>query len=222
MTQPAGPGVKGTAQIVEPTKAEQAIARRAAETRATVPDLDLGVEVDMDACVRLADFSTTAMLIKASALALREHPRANAAYRDGHYELYSRVNIGLVIAEGHELVTATVFDADAKSLAELTNEARELERRARELTPPERSGATFTLATLGARGISRATPLISSPQAAALAAGEVRHAAVVRDGSIVPGHVMTLELACDHRILFGADAAHFLARIRQLLERADW
>ncbi len=222
MAQPAATGVKGAVQIVQPTKAEQAIARRAAETRATVPDIELEAEVDMDACVRLAGFSTTAMLIKASALALKEHPRANSAYRDGRYELYSRVNIGLVIAEGHELVTATVFDADGKSVGELTDEVQELERRARELTPPERSGATFTLSTAGAQGISRATPLVASPQAAALAAGGLRQAAMVRDGSIVPGHAMTLVLACDHRILYGGDAAHFLARIRQLLERGDW
>ena len=221
MTQSADAGVKGTVDIVEPTKAEQAIARRAAETRATVPDLELAVEVDMDACMRLGGVSTTAALVKASALALQQHPRANAAYRDGHYELYSRVNVGLVIARGHELVTATVFDADRKSVDELTDEVQDLKRRSRELTPPERSGATFTLADPGAYGMSRATPLVSSPQAAALAAGEVRQAAVVRDGSIVPGHVMTLVLASDHRIFYGADAAQFLARIRQLLERAD-
>ncbi len=127
----------------------------------------------------------------------------------------------MVIAEGHELLTGTVFDADVKSLSELTTEVEELERRGRELTSPERSGATFTLATPGPVGVSRLTPLIWGSQAAALGAGEVRQTAVVRDGSIVPGHVMTLVLACDHRILYGADAAHFLARIRQLLERAD-
>ncbi len=221
MAQPPGAGVKGSVDIVEPTKAEQAIARRAAESRATVPDLELSVDAQMDAALRLDGISTTALLVKASALALKEHPRANAAYRDGRFELYSRVNIGLVIAEGHELLSATVFDADLKSLPELATEVQELERRARELTPPERSGATFTLAAPGPSGINRATPLIWGSQAAALAAGEVRQTAVVRDGSIVPGHVMTLVLACDHRILYGADAADFLARIRQLLERAE-
>jgi pyruvate dehydrogenase E2 component (dihydrolipoamide acetyltransferase) len=221
MAQPPRAGVRGTVEIVEPTKAEQAIARRAAETRATVPDLELSVEVEMDAAIHLGNVPATALVTKASALALKEQPRANAAYRDGRFELYSRVNIGLVIAEGHELLTATVFDADVKSLAQLTAEVQELEHRARELTPPERSGATFTLAPYGANGISRITPLIWGSHAAALAAGEVRQTAVVRDGSIVPGHVMTLVLACDHRILYGADAAGFLARIRQLLERAD-
>lgn len=218
MAQPAAPGVRGTVEIAQPTKAEQAIARRAAETRATVPDLELAVEVDMDACLRLADASTTAALIKASAQALREFPRANAAYRDGHFELYSRVNAGLIIAQGSELLTATVFDADVKSLGELSAEVDELERRARELTSPERTGATFTLAALG---VTRATPLIWGPQAAALGAGEVKQAALVRDGSIVAAQVMTLALACDHRILYGAYAAKFLARIRQLLEHPE-
>lgn len=221
MAQPAGPGVKGTVEIVEPTRAEQTVARRAAETRAIVPHLELSVEVDMDACMGLTGVSVTAVLVKASALALRHHPRANAAYRDGHFELYSRVNIGVIIPEGPALVTATVFDADAKPLGELTAEVDRLERQPRELTPPERSGATFTLAVPGAHGITSAMPLIWSPQAAALAAGEVRRAAVVRDGSIVAGRVMTLTLACDHRILYGADAAQFLAHLRQLLERGQ-
>ncbi len=221
MAHPAASGAKGTVEIVQPSKAEQAIARQAAEARATIPDLELTVDVNMDACVRLADVGAGPALVRASALALREHPRANASYRDGRFELYSRVNVGLIFAEGSELLAATVFDADAKPLSDLASEVKELERRARELTPPERAGATFTLAVPGAHAVARATPIIWGRQAAALAAGELRQAAVVRDGTIVPGHVMTLALACDHRILYGAQATSFLARITQLLERAE-
>ncbi len=216
--EPPSPGVKGSVQIVEPTQAERAVARRSAETRATVPDLELSVEVDMGACVGLPTPST-AMLVRACALALREHPRANAAYRDGRFELYSRVNVGVTMPQVDGLPAATVFDADRKGLAELASEIDELQRRAAELTSPERSGATFTLIDLGRYGVSRASPIIHAPHAAAVAAGEIRQAPVVRDAGVVPGEVMTLTLACDHRILYGAEAAGFLAHIRELLER---
>lgn len=217
MSDPSSPGVKGSVQVVEPTQAERTVARRSAEARATVPDLELSVEVDMGARVGL-QVPSTAILVRAVALALREHPRANAAYRDGQFELYSRVNVGVTLPQVDGQVTATLFDADRKGLSELASEIDVLQRRAAELTSPERSGATFTLIDLGMYGVSRASPIISAPQAAGLAAGEIRHAPVVRDAGVVPGEVMTLTLACDHRILYGAEAAGFLAHIRQLLE----
>lgn len=220
MTDSPSPGVKGEVQIVEPTQAERAVARRSAETRATVPDLELSVEVDMGACMGL-EAPSTAILVRAAALALREHPRANAAYRDGHFELYSRVNVGVVMPQLDTQLAATVFDADGKSLDELASEIDDLQRRAAELTSPERSGATFTLTDLGRYGVSSASPVIAAPQAAALAAGEIRHAPVVRDAAVFPGEVMSLTLVCDHRILYGAAAAGFLAHIRELLERGE-
>jgi pyruvate dehydrogenase E2 component (dihydrolipoamide acetyltransferase) len=210
-------GVKGTVQIVEPSAAEGAIARRSAETRATVPDLELSAEVGADA-LRLDGDSVLATVVRASALALRDHPRANAAYRDGHFELYSRVNVGVVLPTEDQLITPTVFDADHKQIPELADEIASLQARAHELTSPERSGATFTV--WSADAVTTASPIISPPNAAALCAGEVREAARVRDGSIVPGHVMALTLACDHRILYGAHATRFLAEIRAQLERA--
>ncbi len=218
--EPPAPGIKGTVQIVEPSPAERAIARRAAEARATVPDLELSVEVDMGACLGLRA-PPTAILVRAAALALSEHPRANAAYRDGHFELFSRVNVGLTMAHEDALLTVTLFDADRKELPELAAEVEEIARRAPELTSAERSGATFTLTDLGRYGVSRLTPIITPPQAAALAAGEIRRAPVVRDAAVMPGEVMTLALACDSRILYGAEAAGFLANVRDLLEGAS-
>jgi pyruvate dehydrogenase E2 component (dihydrolipoamide acetyltransferase) len=217
---PSSPGVKGAVRILEPTPGERTVARRSAEARATIPDLELSVEVDMAAAIGLAAPSTAA-LVRAAALALREHPRANAAYRDGHFELYSRVNVGVTMPQVDGQVAATVFDADRKGLSELASEIDELQRRASELTSPERSGATFTLIDLGRYGVSEASPVIFGPQAAALAAGEIRHVPVVRDAVVVPGEVMTVTLACDHRILYGAEAAGFLAHVRELLERGE-
>jgi pyruvate dehydrogenase E2 component (dihydrolipoamide acetyltransferase) len=162
--------------------------------------------------------SLTAAIARACGLALREHPRANAGYRDGRFELYSRVNVGLLIASGDDLVAATLFDADSKPLEDLTQAIDELRARAGSLTQPERSGATFTLAHHDDAGVDWETPLVWGGQAAAAAAGGVREVAVVREGEVVAGRTMTITLACDHRILYGPEAARFLARIKELLE----
>ena len=114
----------------------------------------------------------------------RAVPRANGAYRDGRFELYSRVNIGLVVADERSYLIPTVFDADRKSLAELTDEIERVTEAARagELEPPAYAGATFTLSYVGALGVPASTIVVNSPQAAALAAGAIRPAPVVRDG----------------------------------------
>lgn len=216
MSEPGG--IKGRVEIVEPTRAERTIARRSAESRATVPDVALAVDVDMSRSLALAEqesASLTAVLVRAAALALREHPRANGAYRDGHFELYSRVNAGLVLRTGE---AATVLDADQKSLGELTAEIDELEQRAAELTSPELSGATFTLSRYA---VTRAEAVITPPHAVALAAGEVRELALVREGAVTAAPVLTLTVSCDHRILYGEHAAAFLGEIRRLLEAAE-
>jgi pyruvate dehydrogenase E2 component (dihydrolipoamide acetyltransferase) len=219
----ASTSVKGEIRIEEPSPRQRTIARRAAEARATVPDLEISTEVDMGGCVALQaehGYSTTAILARACALALRAVPRANAAYRDGRFELYSRVNVGLAIATNDAYLTPSVFDADRKTLAELSREIDVLRERAHtgELSPPELSGATFTLTDMGIYGVASSTTIISAPQAGALAAGAIRKVPVIRDGAIVPGHLMTVTLACDHRILYGAEAASFLTRIQKLLE----
>ena len=160
------------------------------------------------------------MVVKACALALREFPRANGAYRDGRFELYSRVNVGVAVAARDALVVPTVFDADQKGLGQIAAESRALAERVRsgEITPPELSGATFTVSNLGMFGIDSFAAVINSPQAAILAVGRIAERPAVRDGKIVPAQLMSLTLACDHRILYGAEGARFLARVRELLE----
>lgn len=214
-------GTRRAAEVQAPTRLQRAIARRAAESRATVPQLELGTEVDvapaLEAC-RAEGHSLDAVLVRACARALREHPRANAAYRDGQFELYERVNPGLLLSDEDDLVVATLFDADRKSLSELTSEIEELRRRTDGLTQPERSGATFTLSHQGCPGVQWQAPVVWGGQAAALAAGAVREAPVVRDRRVMPGQLMTLVLACDHRVLYGARAARFLSQIGELIE----
>jgi pyruvate dehydrogenase E2 component (dihydrolipoamide acetyltransferase) len=177
----------------------------------------------MERSLRLRDrdgCSITAILTRACALALREVPRANGAYRDGRFELYSRVNVGVVMQTDDAYLIPTVFDADQKSLAALTDEIETLRIRAQDrvLTSPALSGATFTLSNVGADGVARSTLVTSPPQAAALAAGAIQEAPVVRDGVVVAGQRMTVTLACDHRILYGREAARFVSAIASALE----
>jgi len=166
------------------------------------------------------------MIIKACALALREFPAANSSYRDGRLQLHSRVNVGVAVAAdaeepaGGALIVPTVFDADQKSLGEIARETRALAARVRErtITPPELGGGTFTVSNLGMLGVTAFTAIINPPQAAILSVGLLEPRAVVRDGEVQARNTMTVTLACDHRVLYGAPAARFLARIRELLE----
>jgi pyruvate dehydrogenase E2 component (dihydrolipoamide acetyltransferase) len=222
---------KGDVSREELTRTQQVVARRMAESRATIPDFTLTVEVDMAAAVAMrADLKAAVgdrpapsfndFVVKASALALREFPRANGSYKDGKFELYSRVNVGIAVAAENSLVVPTVFDADVKSLGQIAQDARALAERVRAgaITPPELSGGTFTVSNLGMFGIESFTAVINPPQSAILAVGAVRDTPVVANGEIVPGKRMSMTLCSDHRILYGADAAQFLTRIRQLLE----
>jgi pyruvate dehydrogenase E2 component (dihydrolipoamide acetyltransferase) len=221
---------KGEVDVQEPTRAQGVIARRMAESRATVPDFTLQSRIDMeravDARAQLAELGRGAppslndMIVKACALALRELPRVNSAYRDGRFELYSRVNVGVAVATDEALVVPTVFDADRKSLTEIAAETRTLAAKVRAgtITPPEVSGATFTVSNLGMFQITNFSAVINPPQAAILAVGAVEAKPVVHEGEVVARHAMDVTLACDHRILYGADAAGFLGRVRELLE----
>jgi pyruvate dehydrogenase E2 component (dihydrolipoamide acetyltransferase) len=237
---------KGKASVQELSRTQRTIARRMAESKATIPDFILNVDVDMEECVvlrtQLKELGGSGiaahppahpaptyndMVVKACALALREFPRANASYRDGHFELHARVNVGVAVATDDALVVPTVFDADTKSLGEIARETRALAERVRAatITPPELGGGTFTVSNLGMFGVRSFTAIINPPQAAILSVGALEPRPVVLgggpdgSGKIVARHTMSITLACDHRILYGADAANFLARIRELLEQ---
>jgi pyruvate dehydrogenase E2 component (dihydrolipoamide acetyltransferase) len=221
---------KGETTTVELTRTQQTIARRMAESKATIPDFTLRAEVDMEECVMLrAELKRLSqseaptyndMVVKAAALALAEHPRANGSYRDGRLQLHSRINVGVAVAGDDSLVVPTVFDAEEKSLGEIARATRALAERVRAgtITPPELGGGTFTVSNLGMYGMDSFTAIINPPQAAILSVGSVQSRAVVREGVVLARHTMTITLACDHRILYGAGAALFLARIRELLE----
>jgi len=226
-----GASGRGATTTEDLTRLQQTIARRMAESKATAPEFVITCEVDMQDAV---DFrkqlkaasgdapapSFNDFVVKASALALKEFPRANGAYRDGKFELYSRINVGIAVAGQDALIVPTIFDADNKSLGQISRDARALAERVRagKITPPELSSGTFSVSNLGMFGIKRFTAVINPPQAAILAVGEMTPRPVVRDGEITVRPVMELTLTCDHRILYGADAAQFLGRIRERLE----
>jgi len=223
---------KGQTTYQDLSKLQSTIARRMAESKATVPHFYLEAEVDMSRAVEARQKIKAAagddevvpsfndMVVKACALALREQPRANGAYRDGRFELYSRVNVGVAVAGQDALVVPTLFDADKKGLRQIASESRALAGRVRsgEITPPELSGATFTVSNLGMHGITSFSAVINPPQAAILAVGAIMQRPAIRGGELVGAHLMSVTLACDHRILYGAEGAQFLARIRSLLE----
>jgi pyruvate dehydrogenase E2 component (dihydrolipoamide acetyltransferase) len=219
-------------RTVELSKLQRTVARRMAESKATAPHFYLSAEIEMSrafearAALKAAAAEGEAvpslndLVIKACALALGEFPRANGAYRDGRWELYERVNVGVAVAAEAALVVPTIFDADKKGLKRIATEARALAQRVRDktITPPELSGATFTVSNLGMYGVSNFGAVINSPQAAILAVGEIAERAVVGDAGLAAARLMGVTLACDHRILYGAEAAEFLARVRALLE----
>ena len=223
---------KGEVTYQELSKLQGTVARRMAESKAVAPHFYLGAEIDMSAALaargRLKASapegsvvpSFNDMVVKACALALREFPRANGAYRDGRFELYSRVNVGVAVAAQDALVVPTIFDADQKGLAQIARETRAVAERVRAgtVTPPELSGGTFTVSNLGMFGIDSFQAVINTPQAGILAVGAITERPVVREGEITTAHLMAVNLACDHRILYGADGAEFLARVRSLLE----
>ena len=207
-----------------------------AESKATVPHFYLSMEIDMTEAVKLrarlkeiaaegqAVPTFNDMVVKACARALREFPRANGSYRDGHVELYSRVNVGVAVAAQDALVVPTIFDADVKSLGEIAAAlagagGRRCARAT--ITPPELSGGTFTVSNLGMFGISNFSAVINPPQAALLAVGALEPKPVAdRDTRrVAVRDMMGVTLACDHRILYGADGAQFLGRVRDLLQQ---
>jgi pyruvate dehydrogenase E2 component (dihydrolipoamide acetyltransferase) len=234
---PAGQGAssetaKGAVQVQEPNKLQQTIARRMAESKATAPHFYLTIEIDMGKAVAARAAIKAAakegdvtpsfndMIVKACAIALREFPKANGGYRDGRFELYSRVNVGVAVAAEEALVVPTVFDADKKGLRQIAADTRAVAAKVRDgsVTPPELSGGTFTVSNLGMFEIDEFDAVINMGQAAILAVGAIREVPAVCDGEIVPARLMKATLSCDHRILYGAEGAEFLARVKQLLE----
>lgn len=225
-------GARGDVRIVELTPTQATIARRMSESAATIPAFTVSADADVSEIVALRRGareeagvdapSLNDFVVRASALALREFPRFNASYVDGRVELYPRINVGVAVAVDDALLVPVVADADRRTLRETASETRRLAdaARRRSLRPEELQGGTFTVSNLGMFGVRSFTAIVDPPQAAILAVGSVRRAPVEdAAGAVVFRDVMALTLSCDHRLLYGADGARFLSRLRELLER---
>jgi pyruvate dehydrogenase E2 component (dihydrolipoamide acetyltransferase) len=224
---------RGTVERVALTRLQETVARRMAESKAQAPEFELTVDVDMTEAVRLrgelkalADEGEAApslndFVVRAAGLALARHPEANAAYVDGAIERFSRVNVGIAVAGDGTLVVPTILDADRRSLGAIAAEARRLAQAARAgtVTPAELGAGTFTVSNLGMFGVRHFTAVINPPQAAILAVGALETRPSWDGETFVPRPTMTMTLSVDHRVLYGADAARFLATLRDALQQ---
>ena len=224
-------GARGARVPERLSRVQQTIARRMAESKATIPHFQVQTEAVADALFDLRAQlksegtltptpSINELIIKAAALALREFPRANGVFEGDQFELYQRINVGFAVATSGALLVPVITDADRKPLGEISQEARRLADRVRDgsITPPELAGGTFTVSNLGMFGMTAIFPVINPGQAAILGVGAARVFPTLDDGQLREKQLLTLTLSCDHRILYGADAAEFLRRIARILE----
>jgi pyruvate dehydrogenase E2 component (dihydrolipoamide acetyltransferase) len=230
-TQEPAPGGRGDARTFELTATQATIARRMVESATTIPSFSVTADVDMSLITTLRRGareerdeapSVNDFVVKAAAGALRAFPRFNASYVDDKVECWSRVNVGIAVATDDALLVPVVFDVDRKTLAEIAADTRRLAEAARRraLRPDDLRDGTFTVSNLGMFGVRSFTAIIDPPQVAILAVGGVRRSPVEdAHGLVVFRDLMTVTLTCDHRVVYGADGARFLSRLRELLER---
>ena len=214
------------------TQMRKTVARRLTESLGPVPHFFLTVDIDMTRALaarvrvnalleaRGAKASVNDLIIKAAAAALTHHPECNAWWQDGHIRRFNRVHMGVAVAVPDGLITPVVRDAQAKGLAEIGREVREMAGRAREkkLQPHEYTGSTFSISNLGMFGIEEFTAVINPPEAGILAVGTVEQRAVVVEGQVVVQPRMRITMSCDHRVIDGAQGARFLATLKSFLE----
>jgi pyruvate dehydrogenase E2 component (dihydrolipoamide acetyltransferase) len=164
--------------------------------------------------------SVNDIVMKAVATALTLHPEVNAHWLGDRMRQFNRVHLGMAVAVEDGLITPVLFDADRKRMSEISREARELAKRARErrLKPDEYTGATFTVSNLGMFGIEHFTAIINPPEAGILAIGTVEPKPVYVKGDLVPRQRMRVTMSCDHRVIDGATGARFLQTLRRMLE----
>ena len=221
---------RGTPTEIQLTATQRTIAQRMTESRSGIPEFTLETEIGMDAAhdLRIELRKQTGpvpsyndLVVKAVALALRDFPRVNASWADGRVLEHGRINVGIAVATEDALLVPTIFDADRKSVFEIAATSRSLVERAnaRSLQIADLADGTFTISNLGMFGIRRFTAVINPPQAAILAVGEVGLRPWIDPfGGIAARRTTDVSLSCDHRVVYGAEGARFLHRLRELLE----
>ncbi len=211
------------------TQMRKVIARRLGESKFSAPHFYLTIEMDMDKLMAMrkkvnevapVKISFNDFIVKAAAVALRQHPAINSSWMEDKIRLNKDVNIGVAVAVDEGLLVPVVKYADMKSLSQIKSEIKVLAGKAksRKLQPDEMSGNTFTISNLGMFGIEEFTAIINPPDACIMAVGGIIQKAVVKDGEIVVGNRMKVTLSCDHRVVDGATGAQFLQTFKQIIE----
>lgn len=222
------PGAEGFND--EPTsQMRKVIAKRLLESTNGAPHFYLTIEVDMENAMQSRNainaipdtkVSFNDLVIKACAAALRKHPKVNSSWMGDKIRYYSHVHIGVAVAVEDGLLVPVVRFADQKSLSQISAEVKDLGKRAKDkkLQPADWEGNTFTVSNLGMFGIDEFTSIINTPESCILSVGAIRQVPVVKNNQVVPGNVMKVTLACDHRTVDGATGAAFLQTLRTYLE----
>ena len=205
------------------------IARRLAESKFTAPHFYLTMEINMGRAVEAraamnaatgSKVSFNDMVVKATALALKQHPKVNSSWQGDTIRYNHHVHMGIAVAVEEGLLVPVVRFADTKTLAQINQEVKTFAEKAKnkKLQPSDWEGNTFTISNLGMFGIEEFTAIVNPPDACILAVGAIRQVPVVKDGAVVPGHTMKLTLSCDHRVVDGASGSAFLQTLKAMLE----
>ena len=228
-TAPAVPAGQESFEEVPVSQMRKAIARRLSESKFTAPHFYVTMSIDMDSAVqartRLNEVSPVKisfndLVLKAVAVALKQHPAVNSSWRGESIRINHHVHIGVAVAIEDGLIVPVVKFADTKSLSQIAGEVKDLAGRAKskKLQPSEYEGSTFTISNMGMFGVEEFTAIINAPNACILAVSAIQQVPVVKNGAIVPGNVMKLTLSCDHRVVDGATGSAFLQTVKGLLE----
>ena len=225
--QPVAPGERY--RDVPLTQIRKTIAKRLSQSIGPVPTFYLTTEIDMTRAWEAREalkslegpkVSFNDIIIKATALALKQHPACNAWWQDDHIRYWAEINISMAVAIEDGLITPVIRYADQKSLRQISEESRDLAARARDrrLQPDEYTGGTFSISNLGMMDIDQFTAIINPPEAGILAIGQIAEKPVVVNGSIEPRRRLRVTMSCDHRVIDGATGAKFLQTLKAMLE----
>jgi pyruvate dehydrogenase E2 component (dihydrolipoamide acetyltransferase) len=223
------PQAQGEYEDFPVTQMRKTIARRLSESLFTAPHFYLTMEINMDKATELrgtvngispVKISFNDFVIKAVALALKQHPNVNSSWLGDKIRKYKYVNIGVAVAVDEGLLVPVVRNADQKTLSTISGEVKDLAGKAKDkkLQPKDWEGSTFSISNLGMFGIEEFTAIINPPDACILAIGSIKQTVKFEDGVAKPTGVMKVTLSCDHRVVDGATGAAFLQTVKQLLE----
>jgi len=207
----------------------KAISRRLSESLFTAPHFYVTMSIDMDESIKArtrinevapVKISFNDFVLKACAVALKQHPAINSSFLGDKIRFNEHVHIGVAVAVDEGLLVPVIKFADGKSLSRISVEVKDFAQKAKgkKLQPPEMEGSTFTISNLGMFGVDEFTAIINTPNACILAVSGIQQVPVVKNGAVVPGNVMKVTLSCDHRVVDGATGAAFLQTLKSLLE----